>query len=330
MSITQLVTGPAWQSPIPARRTFEPAVSVVIPTYNRADLLDATLDSVATQTFKDYVIILVDDGSKDDTRERVAARKEPIRYLWQANQGVSEARNHALRVTRSEFVAFLDSDDMWEPTFLERTVRRLRECPHEALVFTDFVSTDERGRLLRGHRKIPHAGDVTGPLFASTFIHTSAVVARAAIIRDAGGFDGRLTHNEDYDLWLRLSLRHQFGLLREPLCRRRCHRDSLSRDGCPPDVLLRKAQLLERFYDAGGGRGKLPEQDAYRRLARLYYTAGKAFVRAGRSNDARAALRQSLRFRAYNPKTLFWYLRAGAPLAGQRRPDGTVSGTAAH
>lgn len=303
------LTQTAPETTAPGVNPDAPAVSVIIPTYNRADLLSDTFRSIADQTFSDYEIIVVDDGSDDGTREFIASCSQKIQYHWQPNQGVSEARNHALRVTHSEFVAFLDSDDLWRPTFLERAVRRLLDHPEEALVYTDFVSTDPGGRVLRGHRKTPHAGDVTARLFDSTFIHTSAVVARAAIIRDAGGFDGRLTHNEDYDLWLRLSLRNRFGLIPEPLCLRRCHRDSLSRNGCPPEVLLRKAELLQHFYENGGNE-KIPEELATRRLARLHYTAGKAFLRAGRPHEARDILRHSLQVKRARVKTWAWYIRA--------------------
>ncbi len=297
-----------------------PAVCVIIPTYNRAALLAASLDSVVAQTFTDYEIIVVDDGSDDDTAQRVASRDQSIRYLSQSNQGVSEARNHGLRVARGEFVAFLDSDDLWTPTFLERTVGHLRRQPEHALVFTGYTPTDEVGKPLSGRRKKLHGGDVTADLFASTFIHTSAVVARAAIIRDAGGFDGRLTHNEDYDLWLRLSLRNRFGLIPEPLCLRRCHSNSLSRDGCTPDVLLRKADLLVRFYETGGGKSKVPAPLARRRIAKLYYTAGKAFLRAGRPQEARDILNRSLQYERTRLKTWLWLLRCGTAY-GRERPQ---------
>jgi glycosyltransferase involved in cell wall biosynthesis len=284
-----------------------PAVSVVIPTYNRVQLLSEALDSVAAQTFRDYEIIIIDDGSADQTREAVEQRKEPIRYAWQRNQGVSEARNHALRLTHSEFVAFLDSDDLWEPTFLERAIERLRAHPDEALVYTDFVSTDASGvRRIRGHRKTPRGGSVTAELFASTFIHTSAVVARAHIVRDAGGFDGRLTHNEDYDLWLRLSVRHRFGLIDEPLCRRRCHPSSLSRDGCQPETLQTKAELLERFYTANGEQARIAAALAHHRLAKLYYAAGKRFLKHRRPHEALPLLRRALQLHPTRARTWFW------------------------
>jgi len=286
------------------------AVSVIIPTYNRLELLKASLASVAAQTFRAYEIIVVDDGSTDGTAEYLAAHWPEVRCLRQENQGAAEARNHGLREVHTEFVAFLDSDDRWEPDFLAATVGELRRSPDKALVYTNFVSTDENGRVLGGHRKRHYEGDVTARLFGSTFIHTSAVVARAHTIRDAGGFDGRLTHNEDYDLWLRLSLRHRFGLIDRPLCLRRCTRDGLSRNGCGPDTLLRKAVLLEDFYDHRGGKPKIEPATARHRLARVYYTAGKAFLRAGRPADARAALRRSMAFIPARPRTWFWYLCA--------------------
>ncbi len=309
------VRQPMERSPQPASvaagHTDVPAVSVIIPTYDRMEMLGAALDSVAAQTFQDFEIVIVDDGSTDGTREYVASRSERIRYFWQPNQGVAEARNHGLRVIHSEFVAFLDSDDLWKPEFLDKTVSLLRQNPDLALVYTRFTSMDAAGRVLPRHNKTPFAGDVTLRLFASTFIHTSAVVARSHVIRDAGGFDGRLSHNEDYDLWLRLSLRHRFGLIPEPLCLRRCHPNSLAHNGCTPEVLLRKANLLHRFYEHGGGKPKIDAQVANDRLAKVYYTAGKALCRAGRSKEARDALRRSLEFDRGRLKTWLWYLRSG-------------------
>lgn len=303
-----------------------PAVSIIIPTFNRVELLRAALDSVAAQTFSDYEVLVIDDGSTDGTREYIASRPEParIRYLYQQNQGVAEARNHGLRVVHSPYVAFLDSDDLWAPEFLERTMGLLRQEPDLALVYTRFTSMGADGRVLSRHNKEPFGGDVTPRLFASTFIHTSAVVARSHVIRDAGGFDGRLSHNEDYDLWLRLSLRHRFGLIPEPLCVRRCHPNSLAHNGCTPDVLLRKANLLHRFYELGGGKPKISLEVASNRLAKVYYTAGKALCRAGRPKEAATALRRSLEFDRGRLKTWLWYLRAGltpVALAPPGRPQ---------
>ena len=284
-----------------------PSVTIIIPTYNRAHVLGQTLDSVQQQSFSDYEVVLVDDGSQDDTRRVVSNHAMPIRYIYQPNKGVSEARNHAVRVARGEFLAFLDSDDLWEPTFLERSVTRLRTQADEVLVYTDFVSVNAKGRTLRGHRKRPSGGHVTAPLFASVFIHTSAVVARRLAIIDAGGFDPNLSHNEDYDLWLRLSLRHRFGLIPEPLCLRRCHAESLSRNGCTPQIRLDKARLLEHFYEAGGGRCWISPELARRRLGKLYYTAAKAMLKAGEARQADSVFRQALQWNARSPRTWLWY-----------------------
>jgi len=291
------------RSPSGTRRV---AVSVIIPTYNRAHLLGEALNSVRQQSFQDYEIIVVDDGSEDDTHRLVASHTMPIRYIYQENQGVARARNRAIEAATGELLAFLDSDDLWEPAFLERTVQRLRTHPDEALAYTDFVSIDRSGQPLRGHRKKPYGGDVTRHLFASIFIHTSAVVVCRQAVLDAGGFDPNLSHNEDYDLWLRLSLRHRFGLVPEPLCRRRCHPESLSRNGCSPGVLLDKARLLQRFYEHGGGRSKIDLHTAHKRLGKLYYSAAKAFLKAGRPHEAAPLFREAIRFDPARPRVWFW------------------------
>jgi len=288
-----------------------PAVSIILPTYNRAELLGIALDSVASQTFRDYEIIVVDDGSTDGTADRIAARSEPIRYVWQENQGVAAARNHALALARADLVAFLDSDDVWLPRFLEATVGLLQRRPELALAYSDFVSVDAEGRPLRGHRKTQHEGDVTAQLFASVFIHTSCVVARRHVILEAGGFNGYLTPNEDYDMWLRLSQKYRFGLVHEPLCLRRTHRGSLSRNGVPAN-LVRKAKLLERFYFDQGGARKVPRDLAYRRLGRLHYVAARATFRARRFAEASELVRRSLQYRPSSLKA--WSLRAAAAL----------------
>jgi len=313
------------QADAPPDAPTSPAVTVIIPTYNRAHVLGQTLESVRKQSFRDYEIILVDDGSQDETGRLVAGHPTPIRYVYQPNQGVSEARNHALRLAQGAFLAFLDSDDLWEPTFLERTVGRLRAHPDEAMVYTDFVSVDAVGQPLRGHRKKPSGGQVTRPLFVSVFIHTSAVVARREVIIEAGGFNPKLSHNEDYDLWLRLSLHHRFGLINEPLCRRRCHADSLSRNGCPPRVLLDKARLLQRFYKHGGGYDWIPPADARKRLGKLYYAAAKALLRAGAAHDADAVFREALRWNARSPRTWLWFILNHAARLNSRQSGSPAS-----
>lgn len=294
-----------------------PAVSVIMPAYNRVGFLPASLDSLAAQTFEDFEIILVDDGSTDGTEDFLRSRSQRIRYFWQENAGPAAARNHGLRRARGAFVGFLDSDDLWAPRFLEAMTGRLREDGDIGLAFCRFQTIDGEGRLLRRHRKRPHAGDVTSPLFASTFITTPSVLVRRDVIARAGGFNAAMSTNEDYDLWLRLSLEHRFGYVDEPLCRRRSHPGTLSR-GSLADALIRKAAFLEQFYRDQEGLAKIPPEIAARRLAKVHYSAGKSCLSHRRVGEARALLRRSLAYRPRVPRTWLWYglsrLLAASPL----------------
>lgn len=282
-----------------------PQVSVVVPTYNRAPLIRQALDSIVAQTFSDYEIIVVDDGSTDQTAKLVEDRPEPIRYFRQEHRGVAAARNHAIRVASGEFVAFLDSDDVWLPDFLSEIVAALDAQPDALLGYSDFRTIDAIGRVLAGHRKHQHGGHVVASLFASIFIHTSCVVARRKAILDVSGFDEQFEASEDYDLWLRLSLVGPFASVTKPLCLRRTHNGSLSRNGNIRN-LVRKAQLLEGFFDEHGN-GQIPKDLASRRLAKTYYAAGKASALRREYTQSVELFRRSMRYSA-PARAWPWYL----------------------
>ncbi len=212
-----------------------PAVSVVIPFY-RARYLSAAIKSVRAQTFADYEIIVVDDGSPD--REELEARLEPdgahIRYLRQENQGPAAARNTALRAARGRFVAFLDSDDTWEPTYLQEQLAGLAPDQGFDVIYCNALmmgqSEADRRRLMES---TPSRGPATctSLLREEYTVYLSGVVARRDLIMDAGLFDERFVHGEDFDLWLRMLKRGgRMGFQPRVLLNRRLHADSLSSD----------------------------------------------------------------------------------------------------
>ncbi len=203
-------------APIPP----DPAVSVIIPTYNRARLLPRALDSVFAQTCPDFELLVVDDGSTDDTRSVIARYADPrVRYLPQKNGGVSAARNRGLREARGEFVAFLDSDDEWFSQKLALQLQRFSELPEDVGVLYGGTEDDD-GRGNRNVRRPAHRGDLYSKLLLINVIHgTSGVMIRRSVVATVGFFDEMIPAIEDYEYWLRVGRFFKFDFIDEPLIR---------------------------------------------------------------------------------------------------------------
>jgi glycosyltransferase involved in cell wall biosynthesis len=206
-----------------------PLVSVIIPTYNRAGLVAEAVASVEAQTFRDLEILVVDDGSTDNTPD-VLALLEGVRVLRHpTRRGVAAARNLGAAAARGEWLAFLDSDDLWLPEKLARQMAYLEERPGLLLCQTDetWVRNGVRVNKPASHRKV--AGQIFLPSLARCMVSPSAVVLHRRLLADHGGFDENLPAAEDYDLWLRLTWRFEVGLVDEPLIiKRGGHADQLS------------------------------------------------------------------------------------------------------
>ena len=217
-----------------------PSVSVVIPAFERRDLTAEAVDSVLRQTVRDLELVVVDDGSRDGTGEHVLQRfGDPrVRVVRQENLGVSAARNRGARETSGEWVAFLDSDDLWLPRKLERQLAALESDPGRVACYTEEVW--HRNGRWANPRKI-HAKP-SGLIFARCLplcvISPSSVVIRRDVFETLGGFDESLPACEDYDLWLRLAARHPIHLVPERLI--------VKRNG-HPGQLSQAFPALDRF-----------------------------------------------------------------------------------
>jgi glycosyltransferase involved in cell wall biosynthesis len=209
-----------------------PKVSVITPAYNVAPYIAETIESVLAQTVRDLEMIVVDDGSTDATLEVASkyARRDPrVRVLRQANGGISVARNQALRHASGEFIAILDSDDIWLPTFLERQLPLFAQ--HGVDIVTGnawFMGSRLDGQCARPCPDRRPAPDLTGILRDETAVFILSVFTRRVYER-IGGFDETLRTNEDYDYWIRAALAgFRFWRNDEPLGRYRRRDDSLS------------------------------------------------------------------------------------------------------
>ena len=216
-----------------------PTVSIIIPAYNVASYIGETLDSVFAQTFADYEVIVINDGSPDtEELERVLAHFiNRVNYLKQENRGASAARNTGLRAARGEFVAFLDADDLWLPNYLDEQIKFMaeRDCDlvcADAEVFSDS-STEKETYMQSLMADELRTGDVTflGLLSAAQSLITSGVVVRRELVLEVGMFDEALRNSQDFDLWLLLA-RHgtRMAYQRRTLLRYRSRDNSLSGD----------------------------------------------------------------------------------------------------
>jgi glycosyltransferase involved in cell wall biosynthesis len=203
-----------------------PRVSIIIRTYNRAHLIPETILSVLVQTFQDFEIIAIDDGSTDDTRAVLKRFKDKrIRYVYQTNRGQSAALNTGLRLCDTDYVAILDSDDLWLPEMLETAVNMLDSKPNAALFYAKASSIDADGKpltqILGAPEKFP--GHTFKSLLYGDCVAPGTVVLRRKFVETIGLFDEALNGTEDWDMWVRIARYYPFAYADRTLARYRCH-----------------------------------------------------------------------------------------------------------
>ena len=226
-----------------------PEVSVIIPTHNRGWILKDAIDSVLAQDYTDYELIVVDDGSTDNTRQILDSYGRDIAVVQQPNRGVSAARNRGIDASRGGLIAFLDSDDLWLPQKLSRQVDFFKTNPAALICQTEetWVRNGVRVNPKRRHQKL--SGMIFEPSLALCLVSPSAVMIRKTLFEDVGRFDERLPACEDYDLWLRVSCRYPVFLIDEPLIiKRGGHADQLSRAA---GLDRYRIQALQNLIEAG-------------------------------------------------------------------------------
>jgi glycosyltransferase involved in cell wall biosynthesis len=204
-----------------------PRVSIIIPTHNRSQLLRAAIDSVLAQTYPAIEIIVVDDGSTDDTASVMAQYAGQVTYIRQDNAGVAAARNTGFRASSGEYINFLDDDDTFMPTKIGRQVKVLEAHPEVGLVHCRHQHVDEAGVPLDAGWSVPE-GHVLKELVCGCFLVVHAPLIRRQCLEQVGLFDETLPWTADWDLWLRIALAgYPFAHIQEPLCMYRIQRGSM-------------------------------------------------------------------------------------------------------
>ncbi len=267
-----------------------PKISLVVPTYNYGAYLRRAIDSALTQTFPPEEIIVVDDGSTDDTRSIVASFGGRVRYIFQNNRGISNARNNGIAAAQGDWIAFLDADDWWLPEKLQLQVEALRRRPRAALVYTAAWKVAPDGT--REYCPAVATSRIWPQLRYRNCISngSSAIVLRKALL-DVGGFDETLKACEDWDMWIRLARKYSFAVVNVPVTAIAVWNNSVSSDG--KRMLMNTAEIIDKtlLCDLRGWRRSLWR----RRVWSAQYFGAAITARAEGPNEERALLWQSLR-----------------------------------
>jgi glycosyltransferase involved in cell wall biosynthesis len=301
-----------------------PLVSVVIPTYNRSGYVVEALDSVLRQTYPNYEVVVVDDGSTDDTCEVLKPYSGHIRYVRQENLGAGAARNLGVSQARGEYVAFLDSDDMWEPEFLAATMEAFKKFPEARMVTTNFKVINAEGETVVAKigKRSPNSFFTTAGLLDEDWRTIGMPVAHRESLVSAGKFK-EWKVGEDVNMWLRFSLR--FPIAHVPRCLQ-IHRYHKENDAIENYVAFVEQDILslKKFVEEHASLilDKNHPPCLHRMVTYVHRNRVYLHLCNGRLKEARACLWPAIRYAPFRPKNyaylLFTYLPPSAYAKARR------------
>ncbi len=257
-------------------------ISVIIPSYNHANFLGDAIKSVLAQTWQDVEIIVVDDGSTDQTGQVAASFGATVRYIYQSNAGLSAARNTGIRAATGTYIGFLDADDLWRPDFLCTLVPILEGDSTVGAVYCGSQFVDHNARLLPQLLTRTVARDrLHDALINGEFFPPCAVLVRKSVFEAVGLFDERLRASEDWDMWLRVSAAYPFVGIPRVLSLYRMHGDNMSQD--LERMRASQLQVVQKHFGAGEGDPAAWTPQRQRAYAGVYLWHALAYYRRGES-----------------------------------------------
>ena len=255
-----------------------PKVSIIIPTYNREKFIGRALESVLAQTYKDYEIIVIDDGSQDQTRDVVRQYGGNIKYVYQQNGGSSSARNRGIQESTGEYIAFLDSDDIWIPEKLAIQVEILDKNKSIGIVCSRMPIFDKEGKQI-GFKPQEHIGkDFIALITHWGDLPTSTVMTRRECFDKVGLFDTSLKTIQDFDMWLRIASRYDIYEYRDK-CLARYFRHGVQNTGNWANVLQGILSLQQKIVRNYGHRPDFPHQIYRERIVSHQYWLSRALFK---------------------------------------------------
>lgn len=273
-------------------------VSVIIPAYNAQEFLAKAIESVLSQTFQDFEMIIVDDGSTDRTKEIVQqyirTHGKKIRYFYQENGGVSLSKNTGIEHAQGEYIALLDADDEWLPERLAKGVKVLDKESNVGLVHANSMRISEAGEIIRINKRVQCF--LSGCVFNDLFLRKAnvscpTVLFRRDCIKKVGGFDENLSRLgcEDRDLWLRIAKHYRFAYIDKVLARYRVRVSSMSKNASK--MLQARYYVINKF--TSGRKFSILKQRA---LQQVYKETGDEFLESGKYDQARREYVKALMF----------------------------------
>lgn len=284
-----------------------PCVSVVIIAFNAGTLIGETLDSILAQTFRDFEVIVVDNGSTDNTREVVSRYPAPVRLISGKRLTKSAGRNVGIRSARGEYIALVDADDLWLPEKLAMQIERLESLPTVRWVYSDCYTFDGRtGQTIStwSSRTRLCEGNILQPLLRDCIVASPTPVIHRTIFDEVGFFDESFLRHEpeDWDMWLRIAERYPVGLVNQPLARLRIHPGSLT---AREDMWLTAEGVIAVVRRTLARNPEIPKGLQNRILADRYVSMGRGLAGAGRASEARALFSCAVK---YHPWKVSAYL----------------------
>ncbi|MBN1684349.1 MAG: glycosyltransferase [Gammaproteobacteria bacterium] len=253
-----------------------PTVSICVPTYNRKNYLKETLNSIFAQTYNDYEVIVVDDGSTDGTKEMISKLNLPIRYFWKKNEGDAATRNKLIELAIGKYISFIDSDDLLYPDSIERLVASIKPYGESAIGYGGYVQIDAEGQEIKTKQKKLPSGFITAPLFQEILVHSCGSIFPRKVLTERGGFNTTLKVCSDYEAWLDLSMKYIFIAQAYPTFKRRRHNNNLSKPTFE-NMKLEHDVLWEFYFNRGGNLIIAPKIAALRLAKRKYRIAMAAW-----------------------------------------------------
>jgi glycosyltransferase involved in cell wall biosynthesis len=281
-------------------------VAVIIPCYNAAPYLARALDSVLAQTYRDYCVYVVDDGSSDDTAAVLRSYAGHVIILEQEHSGQAAARNHGIRLSDSPYVAFLDADDEWRPEKLERQLKLLREAPSTGMIYSDCFNRGD-GRSAGSYFArvgTPTGGRVFEQFLGSCNVFTPTVIVRRECLLDVGLFDETLPVGEDYNLWLRIAARWEVQVVPEVLAIRHVTPSSLSRTTSRELAASNLVTVFETLLEACPNLTPHERRALEVAIGWRYYRYGSYLLAQGESRRSRFQFLKSWAYGVHNWRTI--------------------------